>query len=297
LKPAAEDWWVFRKPLVGTVAANMTAHGTGGLNIDGCRIAGNVDEMRGRSGTAQVGNQILGAGIHNPAGGIWEPSSAGRWPANVILDGEAAAMLDAQTGTLTSGIPGRRRKPHETTSMAGTVGMLDRNEVGYADSGGASRFFLRVGSRDFSTDDESCEKTPTCLPIESGSPNRFFYTAKASRSERTHGGDVENLHPTVKPIALMRWLVRLVTPPGGLVLDPFCGSGSTGVGAILEGFNFVGSEADLESAKTSRARLELATLVRVGGVKNPWEDDPAVTVPEGPPSLISSIDDLFGFGE
>ena len=130
-----------------------------------------------------------------------------------------------------------------------------------------------------------------------GGASRFFYTAKASRSERTHGGEVVNLHPTVKPISLMRYLVRLVTPPGGSVLDPFCGSGSTGVAAILEGFNFVGSEMEAESVKTSKARLELAVLVSVGGVKNPWEDEPAETAPAEEAPVISSIEDLFGFDE
>ena len=94
----------------------------------------------------------------------------------------------------------------------------------------------------------------------------------------------------------MRYLVRLVTPPGGTVLDPFCGSGSTGVGAILEGFNFVGCEMELESVETAGERLKTATLVAAGGVKNPWEDKPTEVAPDesGPPTT-SSIEDLFGF--
>jgi hypothetical protein len=229
LKPAFEPIILARKPLIGTVAANVLAHGVGGLNIDGCRIAlasGEENPSIARYGsTQQQGNNGWG---HVNRGARFDADAAvsaalGRWPANVVLDEEAAAILDAQTGTLTSGVPGRRRKPHETTSMAGTVGMLDRDELGYADSGGASR---------------------------------FFYVAKASRSERTHGGAVVNGHATVKPLALMRWLVRLVTPPGGFVLDPFVGSGTTLVAAKLEGFGATGIEQDAESARTALARVD-----------------------------------------
>ena len=228
LKPAWEPIILARKPLVGTVAGNVLAHGTGALNIDGCRI-GTTDNLNGgayseggRGGLPGDEREGVAAGMFAEGGGripggFSQP--AGRWPANVALDEEAAAVLDKQTGTLVSGVPGRRRKPHETTSMAGTVGMLDRDEVGYADSGGASR---------------------------------FFYTAKASRSERGEG----NTHPTVKPLALMRWLVRLVTPIGGLVLDPFAGSGTTGVAALEEGFMFVGIEREAEYAEIARKRLE-----------------------------------------
>lgn len=182
LKPAWEPIILARKPLVGTVAANVLAHGTGALNIDGCRIAAS-----GPSPSVQVRKRKV-----PPAspGGIWptagdrkvwaEPhhgEDIGRWPANVLLDEEAAAML--------------------------------------------------------------------------GEPSRFFYTAKASRKERGEG----NTHPTVKPQALMRWLVRMVTPPGGLVLDPFNGSGSTGVASIAEGFRYIGCEREAEYVEISRNRL------------------------------------------
>jgi site-specific DNA-methyltransferase (adenine-specific) len=221
LKPAWEPIILARKPLVGTVASNVLTHGTGALNIDGCRIGTGEDKTSG--GCAGV------SALHE--GGITHRTpvdfSKGRWPANVALDEEAAAMLDAQTGTLTSGVPGKRRKPHQTTSMAGTVGMLDRDEVGYADSGGASR---------------------------------FFYTAKASRSERGEG----NTHPTVKPVALMRWLCRLVCPPAGSILDPFAGSGTTLLAAHLEGFDYLGVEREAEYVEIIRQRLANVEALRKG---------------------------------
>jgi len=193
LKPASEDWWVFRKPLQGTVAANVLAHGTGAINVDGCRIphANESDLSKHKAMVKAIKSR--GGSMDNS----WKNSSdlagandvnmAGRWPANVALDEEAAAMLDEQT----------------------------------SDSGGASR---------------------------------FFYQAKASRSERGEG----NVHPTIKSIALMRWLVRLVTPPGGVVLDPFAGSGTTLLAARAEGFGAVGIEREAEYVAIIEARVAAA---------------------------------------
>jgi len=305
LKPAWEPIIVARKPLISTVAANVLKHGTGGLNIDGCRIETSENLNGGAyKSKAEVEDneedsyQCIDPNCpdaatmpyhdhpaekrkgrhdgtenwrykHGGAGGFEQPK--GRWPSNVILgccgndphDPDCAVrLLDEQTGVLTTNAGTVR--PHNAT-------------MGYGGSEGSDA--VRE------------------IKADSGGPSRFFYTAKASRSERTHGGEVVNLHPTVKPTSLMRYLVRLVTPPGGVVLDPFCGSGSTGVAAILEGFNFVGSEMEAESVKTSKARLELAVLVSVGGVKNPWEDEPAETAPAEEAPVISSIEDLFGFDE
>ncbi len=101
---------------------------------------------------------------------------------------------------------------------------------------------------------------------DTGGASRFFYTAKASRAEREAGLDGDqNVHPTVKPIDLMRWLVRLVTPPGGTVLDPFTGSGTTGCSAIVEGFEFVGCEMSEEYAEIARGRMRYAATRPVGG--------------------------------
>ena len=272
LKPAWEPIIVARKPLISTVAATVLKHGTGGINIDACRIASGAPPKgypNGPGGKSHHYSSDARSSEVRP--NPWEPATQGRWPSNVILgccgndphDPDCAVrLLDEQTGVLTTNAGTVR--PHNAT-------------MGYGGSEGSDA--VRE------------------IKADSGGPSRFFYTAKASRSERTHGGEVVNLHPTVKPISLMRYLVRLVTPPGGSVLDPFCGSGSTGVAAILEGFNFVGSEMEAESVKTSKARLELAVLVSVGGVKNPWEDEPAETAPAEEAPVISSIEDLFGFDE
>ena len=134
-----------------------------------------------------------------------------------------AAELDRQSGTLTSGQPGTRRRAHSTTSMAGTLGELGRVETGYGDSGGASR---------------------------------FFYVPKAPKAERPVVDGTA--HPTVKPLALMRWLVRMVTPPGGVVLDPFAGSGTTLEAAMLEGFNVIGVEREPDYLPLIHARLDRA---------------------------------------
>jgi site-specific DNA-methyltransferase (adenine-specific) len=185
LKPAWEPIILARKPIGGTVAANVLTHGTGALNIDGCRIPMSVNDaarIKGMGGFGKAGyerpktHETFMQGT--PLAAQSTAHIDGRWPANVALDEAAAELL--------------------------------------------------------------------------GEPSRFFYTAKASRSERGEA----NTHPTVKPIALMRWLVRLVCPPNGLVLDPFNGSGSTGVAALAEGMRYVGCEREAEYVEIARRRLE-----------------------------------------
>lgn len=191
LKPALEPITVARKPLSGAVAENVLRHGTGGLNIDGCR----------------VGNET--------------PERIGRWPANLIHDGSEEVL--AGFPHTASGAPGVRRKAHDTNAMAGRLGLTGEQETGYGDAGSAAR---------------------------------FFYCAKASKADR--GAD--NAHPTVKPTDLMRYLCRLVTPPGGVVLDPFTGSGSTGKAAVLEGLRFIGIEREAEYIGIARARIAAAVM-------------------------------------
>ncbi len=193
LKPAWEPIILARKPLDGTVAANVLEHGTGAINVDACRVE--TDENL--SGGAYAENPTARSDLwvtqrrgdkncmrRGEAGEYQQPS--GRWPANVVLDEAAGALLDE-----------------------------------YDDTGGASR---------------------------------FFYCAKAGKADRGPG----NNHPTVKPADLMAWLCRLVTPPDGLILDPFCGSGSTGVSARRDGFRFVGCELNPEYADMARNRIEAA---------------------------------------
>jgi hypothetical protein len=176
LKPAWEPAVIARKPFRGTVAENVMRHGTGAINVDGCRISG---PMTGNWTGKQLSS--IGYGGTIPTGHQGMKHNAGRWPANLAHDG-SPAVLDL-------------------------------------------------------------------FPREAA---RFFYSAKASKADRGEG----NTHPTVKPSELMAYICRLVTPPGGVVLDPFMGSGSTGVGALREGFGFIGIELDAGYLEIARNRLE-----------------------------------------
>lgn len=219
MKPGHEPIILARRPLDGTVAATALKHGTGGLNIDACRI-GDGAGSRSRDGEASTDRiyDYRGGTDFRFAPGPRGGAAVGRWPTNVALDGAAADALDEQSGVLTSG-----RMP------AGTVRGTDGS--GRAVYG---RFTGVANVRD--------------TPGDTGGASRFFpvfrYAAKATANERPRVDGVA--HNTVKPLALMRWLVRLVTPPGGdsVVLDPFAGSGTTIEAAILEGISVVGIEQD-----------------------------------------------------
>ena len=204
LKPAFEPIVVARKPLTGTVAANVLEHGTGALNVDGCRIGSDEDTRRNARGGD---NGLGGTGTFQIRERRAEdmPETSGRWPANVILDEHTAAIVDEQSGVSTSGAAG----------LKGSSGFADgysgEYSVPYGDTGGASR---------------------------------FFYAAKAPSEERPTGNGTA--HPTVKPLDLMRWLVRLVTPPGGIVLEPFAGSGTTVEACIKEDVRCVAIEREAD---------------------------------------------------
>jgi DNA modification methylase len=217
LKPAYEPIIVARKPLTSTVAENVLRHGTGAINVDGCRVDASEADL------SRVNNTSLGSasgGIYGKAGAfVSEGSPLGRWPANLIHDGS-----DEVVGLFPSphGAGSLRQNQRDTTGEA--KGMFP------AHGAGGHRFG------------------------DSGSAARFFYCAKASKKDRDEG----NGHPTVKPTDLMRYLCRLVTPPEGIVLDPFMGSGSTGKAAMLEGFDFVGIEKEADYIKIAEARIAKA---------------------------------------
>ena len=223
LKNVVEPIVMGRKPLVATVAANVLEHGVGGLNIDASRVAADMSEFvsatgKPRSGMGHAHGFAMGDGYGGENAN--PPNALGRWPANVILDEYSAGLLDEQSGE---------------------------------------------------------------------NPSRFFYVARASKRDRNEGlGDLpdnvvgsffgnfevpgnkiganpdkpnqpgKNTHPTVKPTALMRYLIKLVTPPGGTVLDPFTGSGSTGKAALLDGYKFVGAELTEEYLPIIEGRLTWA---------------------------------------
>lgn len=231
LAPNWEPIVVAMKPTDGTFAANALAHGVAGVNVDGCRVG----EGEGGEKPEYVPNDKNAVYGKAMGGGAWKNTN-GRWPANLVLDEEAGAMLDEQSkgkmhgaGGVRTGSKNPRKENHSPSSytMKRNTGDMHR----FGDSGGASR---------------------------------FFYCAKASKRDRALGlpseGAIENAHPTVKPVELMRWLVRLVTmPQATLVLDPFCGSGSTGVACGMEGVDFVGVEREAEYVELARKRIEGTT--------------------------------------
>ena len=221
LKPAHEPVVVARKPLIGTVAANVLAHGTGALNVDGCRVGtvgGTADRATGE-GTRT--NEVYGT----YGACLTESLDAGRWPPNVLLGPDAAAEMDRQSGSGRDGVAVRHNVGKSGGNFPfGAANKDMREDVTYGGGGGASRFF----------------------PI-------FRYEAKADSSERPRADGIA--HPTVKPVDLMRWLVRLVTPPGGIVLDPFGGTGTTAEACIVEGFGYVVMEQNPEYVALIEKRL------------------------------------------
>ena len=231
LKPACEFWTLCRKPLKEkTIAKNVLEHGTGGLNIDGCRV----------SHTEIIAKPPLSTNKHEGYRRPWnddektrqemslrkkesqdKAQQIGRFPANLILDEESAEMLDQQSGFLHKA-GNKKDKPASANHIYGKGITGTKNPAVPGDRGGGA--------------------------------SRFFYTVKASRSDRGEG----NNHPTVKPTKLMAYLCKLITPPNGIVLDPFSGSGSTGVAALREGFQFYGIEIDEKYSEIAVSRLEKA---------------------------------------
>lgn len=227
LKPAHEPIILARKPLTGTVAGNVERWGVGGLNVDGCRIAAvgrPLIESRNEDSVNIYGDGLSGSRAIGT-------THQGRWPPNLLLDPHAAEEVDRQSGDQTSVIRLPTGKPKYTGSLENSVAMRgsatpDSTMRGHTDTGGASRFF----------------------PV--------FYYPKASRGERDAGVEGRSFHPTVKPINLMRWLVRLVTPPQrGLILDPFAGTGTTGIACLIERVGFVGVELEPDYALIAMERL------------------------------------------
>ena len=222
LKPGYEPIVLARKPLIGTVAENVLALGTGGLNINSCRVP-IADKLGGSMLIRGIGwdgpwmhDEVEGAEM---ASYLWAKTghaeNLGRWPANILHDGSDEVMeIFARFG---------ERKSCKSRSGARSPGSIF------------------AGSR-----------TQGNLPLDSGTAARFFYCAKASRSERCG-----SRHPTVKPVRLLEWLVKLVTPPGGTVLDPFAGTGSTGQAAMNLGFDCILIEQDETYVADIRRRLRL----------------------------------------
>jgi site-specific DNA-methyltransferase (adenine-specific) len=267
LKPAHEPIVVARKPLIGTVAQNVLQHGTGALNIDATRIGTGTGERRTVHYPDIRGNNY---GQDNQA--YTERATVereiidqGRWPANIILDEHTAQLLDEQSGVSKSTPVGTGSVKTKRNSMAG--GSMFSAASTHNDSGGASRFFYvaKASKRDRNEGLENIEGQE--ISAKGNGLARTCNTCGASTldgcdcPDRTFSNPVrQNFHPTVKPTALMQYLIRLVTPDNGVVLDPFAGSGSTGKAAILEGKRFIGIELTAEYLPIIEGRLKHAYL-------------------------------------
>lgn len=272
LKPAVEPIVLARKPIVGTVAANVCEWGTGAINVDGCRIG--AEHIATHGGGINHGQRKYGGGNGIPAIQPGANPHTGRWPANLLLShhpdcecigekrvkghpqGHKGDGRNRQSGfAMQPGVP-------DYTDADGCetvqdwhchpdcpVRLLDE-QSGERKAGGAVKGTepSRTGQNGIYGIYERVQNHPLG---DTGGASRFFYVAKASRSDRGRGND----HPTVKPINLMCYLCRLITPPGGLVLDPFMGSGSTLAGAIWEGFRVIGVDEDEHACQIAVPRL------------------------------------------
>jgi hypothetical protein len=255
LKPGHEPIVLARKPLEGTVAENVQKWGTGALNIDGCRIGTEIVGWGG-DGRGSADDSSWNSGTTGLKAGEARPV-AGRWPANVLLDEAAASELDAQSGRLRSGAYSGKRNSAKTKVVFGAFKGTRQETPHPGSEGGASRFFY-VAKPSRSERDAGCEHLPPKTGGEATDREDDSVGTQNPRAGAGRTGGARNFHPTVKPVALMRYLVRLVAPPGGTVLDPFTGSATTGMATVLEGAKFVGIEASAEYAEIAVARLRHA---------------------------------------
>lgn len=263
LKPSLEPITVARKPLIGTVAENVLTHGTGGINVDGCRVG---DES---TTTIRTGN----SGAHGRYGKddrvFTRQNPPGRWPANVIHDGsDEVVELFPMTGKGNGGEPynyaGKEYNNKDSSMFNGDKPQAPSN---FNDNGSAARFFYcaKASKRDRDEGLEGFEIKEVRGGggrVSEGYDESTQHLKEAARKYGAVKTAKANTHPTVKPTDLMRYLCRLVTPPNGIVLDPFMGSGSTGKAAMLEGFQFIGIEREAEYMEIAKSRIEaVKTLI------------------------------------
>jgi site-specific DNA-methyltransferase (adenine-specific) len=260
LKPANEPICVARKPLSEkTIAENVIKWGTGGINIEGCRVG--TEPISHGTSKADIRGGSLDGSISStrPRLQVEEVITEGRFPANIILDETAAELLDEQSG-ITS-VTGKRseksiancieaRKNNKGNSQCDVGGNIKKITEYANDKGGASRFFYvaKVSKKERNLGLDSFEDKIIEGRDEGQDERSVAYKKRPSPTKNTH--------PTLKPINLMTYLCRLVTPEGGIVLDPFMGSGSTGIAARLEGFRFLGMEQDKSYFEIAQARIE-----------------------------------------
>ena len=251
LKPACEPIVVARKPLSEkNVALNVLKWGTGGINIDGCRIESNGEHKRPIQPTNND-RSIYGKQTE------FKPTNAqGRFPANIILDEEAGKILDKQTGELKSGSMQKGMGGFgngEKNCYGESDGAKDSKEYNCS-NGGASRFFYcaKAGKKERNLGCEEFESKAKCEIDKMGGEKCSMKTGSGNDRNVAY----KNNHPTVKPVKLMQYLVRLVTPKGKVCLDPFFGSGTTGIACIKEGMNYIGIEREADYIKIANARIK-----------------------------------------
>jgi site-specific DNA-methyltransferase (adenine-specific) len=260
LKPAHEPIVVARKPVEGTVANNVLTYGVGALNIDATRIGANGATQKIEPDKNSATQNAYGTGLN---GGTVSQLNIGRWPANIILDEFTAELLDEQSGLVKGGVWNNTTGARHFNNDGKPTDYVSKG----ADKtvGGASRFFYvaKANKRDRNEGLENIEGQE--ISSKGNGLARTCNTCGASTldgcdcPDRTFSNPVrQNFHPTVKPTALMQYLIRLVTPEGGVVLDPFAGSGSTGKAAILENKKFIGIELTADYLPIIEGRLQHA---------------------------------------
>ena len=270
LKPAHEPIVLARKPIEGTVAENVLKHGTGGINIDECRVE--TSEELGREQTDGPLPSKYGFNDNSMGNKFQEGNPQGRFPANVLHDGSEEVLEGFPTTSKSAGGGGMRGKGGQIYGEY--KGKEYAKVIGFGDEGSAARFFYcakvsrternrgldtaadktkyTAGNYSQSPVCKTCDKTLNGTNDHSSCSGEVYY--RKMKSEIT-----KNNHPTVKPIELMKYLCRLVTPKGGTILDPFMGSGSTGMAAKDEGFDFIGIEKEKEYYEIAEQRIKIVS--------------------------------------
>jgi DNA modification methylase len=245
LKPALEPITMARKPLIGTVAENVLKHGTGAINVDGCRIPGAIEGDPNRFAKTDGGWAI--AELHNAP----VVRAEGRWPANFIHDGsDEVVRLFPETGPSKAG-----GKSGADPGMWAGKRQSDRG--GHNDAGGSAARFFYCPKASKAEREAGLDGMESIHRVNGNKwTDQDYRVTNGERPPSAESGPRTNHHPTVKPIDLMAYLCRLITPPNGTILDPFTGSGSTGVAALREGLKFIGIELNPEYAEIARKRIE-----------------------------------------
>ena len=251
LKPAHEPIVLARKPLDGTVANNVLTYGVGGINIDGCRVEA-PDGVPQFSKKGQDSINCYGNGLHGSTSLGYSDFTTGRFPANFIHDGSDEVL---ELFPNVKGQVGMKKTAGDFRFIEGDLDTVQKFQTGSIDNGSAARFFYcaKANKKDRN---EGLDHLPARRASAMGYDIGLGEAGEGMFKDRNP--QKQNFHPTVKPTDLMRYLCRLITPPNGIVLDPFTGSGSTGKAAVLEGFGFIGVEQSEEYIKIAQARIESA---------------------------------------